>query len=432
MTILPFRRPREHSTRTRLGAVSRRDFIKATAALSAYGALRSLWPSWMPRFAFASNGVPGDVIVCVFLRGGADALNMIVPHGDDNYYRARPLLAYKAPDGRGDKKGLELDDFFSLNPDMKSLHELFKNGHMTAIHACGPPEVSRSHFEAMDLMERGTDGASGADSGWLGRHLMATSTELDSPLRAIGWGDKMQKSLHGFVSANAMQTIADFHLNSDPALANDMSAALSAMYQNSAAPLDVAAQATLEALETVKRIDIDNYRPANGARYDDSDFGRALKQTAALIKAEAGLEVACIDHGNFDTHVAQGQLLPGLVIRLADQLRAFHDDMREYMSRVTVIVMSEFGRRVQENGGGGTDHGHGGAVYLMSDHVAQQPVIARWPGLNDDFLENGDLQITTDYRDVLWELLLSRTSNHDPSSVFPGHTFTPIGAISGD
>ncbi len=407
---------------------SRRDFIKATAALSAYGTMRSLWPSWLPRLAFASEGAVGDVIVCVFLRGGADALNMIVPHGDENYYNARPLLALNAPDARSSRT-LELDNFFGLNPDMRPMHELFLNGHMTAVHACGPPNVSRSHFEAMDLMERGTDGERGADSGWLGRHLMATAGDGDSPLRAIGWGDQLQKSLHGYVSATSLQSIADFHLNRDPALADDMSLALTALYQNTPAPLDAAAQATLDALEIVQQIDVDRYRPANGASYDDSDFGRGLKQTAALIKAGAGLEVACLDHGNFDTHVAQGQLLPGLVTRLADNLRAFHDDMLEHLDRVTLVVMSEFGRRVQENGGGGTDHGHGGALYIMSSHVTSQPVIAQWPGLNDDFLENGDLQITTDYRNVLGEVLMKRTPNTDLGIVFPDHNFEAVGVL---
>ncbi len=409
---------------------SRRDFIRATATLGAYGALRSLWPSWMPRLAFAQNGVPGDVIVCIFLRGGADALNMVVPHGDDNYYRARPLLALDPPDSSNPNRTLELDDFFGLNQDMQALHEIFIAGHMVAVHACGPPNVSRSHFEAMDLMERGTDGETGADSGWLGRHLMVTSSEADSPLRAVGWGENLQKSLHGYVSATAMESIRDFHLSDDNDLAEDMSAALSALYQDSAAPLNTAASATLDALETVSQIDIDNYRPAHGARYDEeSDFGRALKQTAALIKADAGLEVACIDHGNFDTHVVQSQLLPGLVTRLADNLRAFHDDMLDYMGQVTVVIMSEFGRRVQENGGGGTDHGHGGVLYVMSEQISAPPVTAQWPGLNDNFLENGDLRITTDYRNVLGEVLLNRTNNTDLSRVFPTHEFSPVGII---
>jgi uncharacterized protein (DUF1501 family) len=354
---------------------------------------------------------------------------MVVPFGDDNYYRARPLLAMQPPDSRASSRSLELDGFFGLNQDMSALHEIFRAGHMTAIHACGPPNVSRSHFEAMDLMERGTDGESGADSGWLGRHLMTTASTDDSPLRAIGWDESLQKSLRGYVSAMALQSIADFHLHDDQELADDMSVALSAMYQNESVAYNHTAQATLEALETVRKIDIDRYRPANGAEYDETDLGMALKQTAALIKAEAGLEVACIDHGNFDTHVAQSQFLPGLVKPFADNLRAFHDDLLSYIDRVTVVVMSEFGRRVQENGGGGTDHGHGGVLYLMSTHVAAQPVIANWPGLNDDFLENGDLQITTDYRDVLGEVLLHRARRTNLDIVFPGHSYAPVGAI---
>ena len=411
--------------------ISRRDMIKAAAALGAMGTLRQLWPTWLPRLAFASNGVQGDVLVVVFLRGGADALNMVVPFGDDNYYRARPLLAFGQPDSSDSAKALELDDFFGLNPDMNPMHELFTTGHMTAIHAVGPPNVSRSHFEAMDLMERGTDGESGADSGWIGRHLTATSSPQDSPLRAIGWGDSLQTSLHGYISANALRSLADYHLSGNQQLASDMMSTLDLMYQGSG-NLDTSANATLDALRIVESIDVDNYRPAHHATYEENELGRGLKQTAALIKAQAGLEVACVDHGNFDTHVAQGRtegLLSGLVSSLANNLRAFHDDMLDYMDRVTVVVMSEFGRRVQENGGGGTDHGHGGAMYIMSPHVIQTPVIAQWPGLNDDFLANGDLEITTDYRDILGEILLKRTGLSDLSAVFPGHTYNPLGII---
>ncbi len=415
---------------------TRRQWLQAATALSAVGASRVLWPAWLPRLAFASEGVKGDTLVCIFLRGGADALNMIVPFGDDNYYKARPLLAIGQPDSSDGVKALALDDFFGLNPDMRPIHELLMNGHMTVIHAAGTPNVSRSHFEAMDLMERGTNGAeAGIGSGWLGRHLMSTSAEGDSPLRAIGWSDKLPTSLRGYVSANALRSIADFHLHGDTRQTDQMAATLSAMYQDGGAPLSLSADATFQALELVKQIDVDKYRPANSARYDDSDLGRGLKQTAALIKAGAGLEVACVDHGNYDTHVAQGRsdgLLSGLLTSLSQNLRAFHDDMVDYMGKVTVVVMSEFGRRVQENGGGGTDHGHGGAMYIMSPHVTQTPVIAQWPGLNSDFLENGDLQITTDYRDVLSELLTNRTARTDLNIVFPGHSPKSVGAILKD
>ena len=415
--------------------ISRRNLLRAGATLSAYAALQSLWKPWLPRLAFAQNDVQGDVVVCIFLRGGADALNMIVPYGDNNYYKARPLLAFDPPDRNGGEPALELDNFFGLNPDMRALHDLFNHGSLAAVHAVGPPRVSRSHFEAMASMESGLDGSGGAGSGWLGRHLMATASTQDSPLRAIGWGDKLQPSLMGYVSATALNAIADFHLHGDRSQVENMQSTLAGLYEQSDVALSESADATLQVLETVSRIDVDKYRPANGASYDDSDLGRGLKQTAALIKAQVGLEAACIDHGNFDTHVAQGRregLLSGLVSTLANNMRAFHDDMLGYMDSVTVVVMSEFGRRVQENGGGGTDHGHGGAMYVMGNHVAQTPVIAEWPTLNSDFLDNGDLEITVDYRDVLGEILMKRVPNTDLSFVFPEHNYTPVGILQDD
>jgi uncharacterized protein (DUF1501 family) len=421
-----------------IGLISRRDLLKFTAATSAVAAMKLLWEPWMPRLAFAKRSIEKDVIVCIFLRGGADSLNMIVPHGDEDYYKARPTLAIARPDSRSASRGLMLDDFFSLNPDMRSLHELFTGGHLTSIHATGAPSVSRSHFEAMDLLERGTDGKSGASSGWLGRHLMATSTPADSPLRAIGWDEKLPTSLRGYVSANAFRSITDFHLNGDESQTEQMMTTLASMYQNSSSPLDTAAAATLDTLATVQQIDVDKYRPSNGAIYGETDFGRALKQTAALIKADVGLEVACVDLGNFDTHITQGVTIhegvgvfPGLAVEFADNLRAFHDDLLNYMGEVTVLVMSEFGRRVQENGAGGTDHGHGGLMWVMSEHILPGvPVHGFWPGLNPNFLADGDLEITTDYRNVLGEILLNRTSNSDISTVFPEFLgFSPLNII---
>lgn len=417
-----------------LHSLTRRSFVKASATVAAAATLRSLWPSWMPRLAFASEGVSGDVLVCVFLRGGADGLNMIVPYGDDDYYHARRTLAIPRPDSRQGGRVLRLDDFFGLNPDMEPLHELFTAQHLKAFHACGAPHVSRSHFEAMDLLERGTDGKSGASSGWLGRHLAVTSSGTDSPLRAIGWDEKLPTSLRGYVSANAFRSIADYHLHGSETEVDQMMAALATMYQQQGGtPLEVAAKATLETLNTVRQIDVDAYSPAYGARYENTDFGRALKQTAALVKADVGLEVACIDLGNFDTHITQGitvhegaGIFPGLVVELADNLRAFHDDLLDYADRVTLIVMSEFGRRVQENGAGGTDHGHGGVLWVMNGQVTGGPVHAQWPGLNANFLADGDLEITTDYRDVLGEILLRRAGGTDLSQVFPGHVFTPV------
>ena len=286
----------------------------------------------------------------------------------------------------------------------------------------------------MDLLERGTDGESGANTGWLGRHLQATSTPEDSPLRAIGWEENLQTTLRGYSNANAFRSITDFHLHGDETQTDAMMGVLSEMYVDSQTPLDVAAKNTLDALDIVGKIDVDAYIPVNDAAYSETDFGQALKQTAALIKADAGLEAACIDFGNFDTHITQGVtihegvgIFPGLVSEFSNNLRAFHDDMLTYMDRVTVVVMSEFGRRVQENGAGGTDHGHGGAMYVISDNLVSPAVVGEWPGLNSNFLADGDLEITTDYRNVLGDILVARTPNTDLSVVFPGYAYRSVG-----
>lgn len=407
-------------------ATSRRNFLKSIGILGSGLVLRELVPTWMPRVAFAEDGVSGDVIVNVFLRGGADALNMIAPFGDEDYYTARPTLALARPDSRSGNALLELDDFFGLNPDMIALHELLTAGRMTAIHAVGAPHVSRSHFEAMDLIERGTDGHEGANTGWLGRYLTQTISESDSALRAVGWGDSLQTSLTGYIPATALRSILDYHLASEEPQA--FQAAMNQLYQSDEA-LQHSAESTIATLELIEQINVDSYIPSNGASYYESNFGRALKQTAALIKADAGLEVACIDMGGFDTHIAQGSTVnagigefPLLVRELADNIRAFHDDLLNYSDRVTLVVMSEFGRRVQENGAAGTDHGHGGVMMVMSPDLQATRVHGDWPGINTRFLDNGDLSITTDYRDVLSNVLLQRTALEQTNQIFPNHT----------
>ncbi len=408
---------------------TRRTFLKSIGILGGGLVLREIVPSWMPRLSFAEDGISGDVIVNIFLRGGADALNMVAPFGDEDYYIARPTLALARPDSRSGNAVLPLNDFFGLNPDMSALHDLITSGHMTAIHAVGAPHISRSHFEAMDLIERGTDGHDGANTGWLGRYLSQTISESDTALRAIGWGDSLQTSLMGYIPATALRSITDYHLANEDPQAFQM--AMSQLYQSDEV-LEQSAQSTINTLDLIEQIHVDDYEPANDAVYYETDFGRALKQTAALIKADAGLEVSCIDMGGYDTHIAQGSTIntgvgsfPLLVKELADNVRAFHDDLLEYRDRVTVIVMSEFGRRVQENGAGGTDHGHGGVMFVMSPDLQATNVHGDWPGINTRFLDNGDLAITTDYRDVLSSIMLQRTGITDVSAIFPDYQYRP-------
>lgn len=416
--------------------LSRRELLNRSFALSALAAAQVAWPAWMPRLAFApsTRGPRGDTLLCVFLRGGADGLNVIVPHGEDTYYQARPALAIARPDdSKADaaKKTLDLDGFFGLHPALAPLLPIFKGNQMLAVHATGSPDPTRSHFDAMDFMERGTPGSHALTTGWLGRHLASLDTGTNAPLRAIGWGSSLQQSLRGSISATAIKSIVDYHLAGNKAAADEMLASLNALYAADPATLKTVSDQTNAVLDLVTKINVASYKPANGVQYDDkSDFDMALMQTAALIKADVGLEVAAIDVGGWDTHQNEINDLAKELTGLGKGLANFHADMGDAMKKITVVVMSEFGRRVQENASGGTDHGHGNMMMVMGGNVAAKPVVANWPGLSNDKLTNGDLTITIDYRDVLSEILTNRLNNPGIDQVFPNFTPTPRGVVT--
>src|SRR3954468_24542860 len=183
--------------------LSRREVMRGSAAALAAASAQAALPSWMPRLAFApaQQGARGDVLISVFLRGAADMLNMVVPYAEDAYYAARPKLAIPRPDtSSGDPKVLDLDGFFGLHPALAPLLPIFKGGEMAAVHAAGSPDETRSHFEAMDFMERGTPGEFTLASGWIGRHLATLNTDNTSPIRAVGWGSSVQAALRGTIA----------------------------------------------------------------------------------------------------------------------------------------------------------------------------------------------------------------------------------------
>ncbi len=379
-------------------------------------------PTWLPRLSFAPvNTAPrGDTLVVVFLRGAADVLNMVVPHGEDAYYQLRPSLGIARPDDSSAKKedrAVDLDGFFGFHPTMRPLIEAWQSEQLAIIHACGAPDESRSHFKAMELMERGVDDERGPASGWIGRHLATLNTGNSSPLRAVGMGTRPQRSLSGSVPASALRSIADFHLGGDPRALQQMRAALNTVYQD-----DALGQDTLSIMDTLQKLDPANYQSPN---YPDTEFGMALKQTAMLIKAEVGLEVSAIDLGGWDTHFAQGSangLMPNLMKDLAEGLAAFHADMADHMNQLTTVTMSEFGRRASENGSLGTDHGHGSMMMVIGGNVNGGKVYGQWPGMADDQLIGpGDLAVTTDYRDVLSEILTKRLNNPAVNEIFPDY-----------
>lgn len=430
----------------------------AAAAGSARGGLSALASVTMGP---DTERAGGDMLVVLFLRGGADGLNIIVPHGDDDYYRLRPSLGLPRPNDRkapASARTVDLDGHFGLHPSLAPLLPLYRAGQFAAVHAVGSGDQTRSHFEAMATMERGIASSAGTASGWLARHLLSTAHEQESPLRAVALTETMPDSLRGAINATTLTSLSDFKLGTSatmptgnggevfhtgpkeplsPARSEALTATLRAMYHESSearahsaalntSPIAGAGRETLAALDAVKRLDPANYRSAPGAVYPRNDLGEGFRQAACLIKGNVGMEVACLDMGGWDTHVAQGRDTGWQPARLADlgrALAAFATDLGKHMDHVTTIVMTEFGRRAYENSGLGTDHGRASCMLLLGGGVAGGKVYAKWPGLAPHQLDGpGDLKVTTDYRDVLAEILTRRLKNPHLAAVFPEYT----------
>jgi uncharacterized protein (DUF1501 family) len=407
--------------------MTRRNAVQKLGMIGAVGLSKALFPEWMPRLAFRQQGAPGDVLVAIFLRGGMDGLSAIVPYAEGAaYYDPRPTIAVPEPNG-SDGSAIDLDGFFGMNPALHPLKEVYDAGSLAVIQAVGSPNPTRSHFDAMELIERGTPMDKSTPNGWIGRHLQSAAWQNDSPFRAVGMGTMLPTSLRGAVSAVALKSIGDFHLGGREDQLQQVAASLSSLYAVEA-PTDMLTSqaadvfATMSLLQSMNAVE---YTPDNGAAYPDSDFGMGLKQIAQLIKAGVGLEVGCVDLGGWDTHENQGSAetygwMYQQLKELGEGLTAFYADLGEWMANVSVVAMSEFGRNVKENASRGTDHGRASCMFVMGGGI-NGGVYADWPTLQLDALEDGDLAVTTDYRNVIAEILANRVLNPALDQVFPNH-----------
>jgi len=371
-----------------------------------------------PQTFITGNGDQRKTLVVVFLRGGADGLNLVAPLEDDGYYKARPRIAISKANA------LKLDGFFGLNPILKPLHALYEEGSLALIHAAGSEDDTRSHFEAQDLMEHG--GIVGG--GWLGRFLRARPGNVAGPLSAVVFGRAMPESLRGAPAATVMESFDDFLLGGR---SKTLSSALAKLYGAENNDLGHAGRDTLGALRRIEELRNANYTPANDAAYGRDEFSRGLLQLARLIKARVGLEAASVDLNGWDSHASQGLLMDPMMTRLGTGLSAFRRDLGDELRNVTVVVMTEFGRRLAENSAFGTDHGRGSVMFVLGGGIQGGRVLGRWPGLKDEVLEGpGDLPVTTNYRNVLAPLLRRHSTAANLSQVFPQFDLNPLPLFS--
>ena len=397
--------------------ISRRVFLKDGAfAMVSLG----FAPSFLARTAFAAAPPQRPrQLIAIFQRGAVDGLNMVVPFGDAEYYRARPSIAIARP-GRDDA-AIDLDGFFGLNPRLRPLKPFWDERRLAVVHACGSHDATRSHFDAQDFMESATPGIKSTGDGWLNRYLQARRDEAASSFRAVSLTQQLPRALQGVAPAVAMSQLSQFGVRNDR-----IGASFEEQYAAAAdRVLNGTGRDTFEAIRTLKTADPARYQPEHGADYPRSPFGQALQQIAQLSKAGVGLEVAFAELGGWDTHVNQGAAQGQLATRLDDfgrSIAALVTDLGDRMEQTVVLTMSEFGRAVSENGSRGTDHGHGNAMFVIGGHVRGGRVYGRWPGLTRDKRYDGrDLAVTTDFRDVFGEIVVRHLGLQRPDGVFPGH-----------
>ena len=424
--------------------LSRRQFVGTAAGISGAAAAAAIFPEWLPKIVMAESAATDrDVIVSIFQRGGADGLNLVVPFGDAAYYTGRPTIAIKRPDDTSvpvNQRAVDLNNgFFGLAPALASLVPAYTAGNLLVMHAAGQTFVSRSHFDAQRYMEVGKPADVNIVTGWLGRHLALTANsplKANAPLRGIGIASGLQKTLVGAPKTLPISNPASFTIGGSSTTAPARQAVLAADYTNAPAPLNASALDAINTIALLASVNFATYVANNAAVYPNTSFGRALKSVATLIRADVGIEAAQVDVGGWDTHAAQGGATGAqatLAADFANSLAAFHADIIATNARVSLVIISEFGRNAKENGSQGTDHGRATTMFAMGQGIRGGRVLAYgtngqaggWPGLAAGQLEsNQDLKVTLDYRDVLAEIVQNRLQNSQIAQVFPGWNAT--------
>ncbi len=418
--------------------LSRRNFMVGCSA-----AIAALAGGRLTNLAFGSpDDEPNqEILVNVFLRGGMDGLNLVTPiEGPDRGYYEDARAQIKVP--AADLATRRLSDLLGLHPGAAPFHELYQAGKLAVIHAAGLTTDTRSHFDAMNFIELGTPGIKATTTGWLTRHLeSADNLPAEILMPAMAANSLAPTSLRGSSEAVAMSSPGSFGIAGNWYHDEFQRMALRELYTGSSW-LHKYGSLALDAIDIIESANPGTYTPANGAAYPSGSFGDNLKTVAQMVKLQLGLRVATVDLGGWDTHENQGTgtggYFAGQIGQLAQGLHAFYTDLdgaggSNYTSRLTVVVQSEFGRRLKENGNRGTDHGHGNVMFVLGGNVNGGKVYGAWPGLHTDQLyDRADLAVTTDYRRVLSEILIRRLGNPKLGTIFPGYTgYTPLGILQG-
>ena len=419
--------------------MQRRQLLQAAAAAGL------AWTA-VGRTAFAATAsrsgqtLPGNKrLIVLFLRGAVDGLSVVAPYAEDAYYQSRSSIALARPGQDGGL--LDLDGHFGLNPNLAPLMPLWQSGRLAFVQASGSPDPTRSHFDAQDYMESGTPGRKGTPDGWLNR-LLGAEPPVVAPAgahagvtRGISVGATLPRIWAG---ANPVANIANGARATKPTLLDkpQVSQAFDALYAGDDAMSKAyreSQQSRAEVNEAMTPAAMDREQMAanNGAPLPNG-FPDDAARLAQLMRRDPNVQIAFLALGGWDTHVNQG----GAKGQLANRLQPLGQGLAELATRLgpvfddtTILVISEFGRTVRQNGTGGTDHGHGNVMWALGGNIAGGKVYGRWPGIDASSLNEGrDLAVTTDFRQVLAGVCAHNLGLPDRKlvDVFPGFNNAPL------
>ena len=443
-----------------MSSTTRRDFLKSSGMVVMAGAAGYLGFEQLVRAAETAQRLGAEstsadydrqkpTLVCIFLRGGADSLNALVPYADEKYYKYRPTIAIPF---KGEDRSLPVfkSNYWAVNPAMKPILPLLEDGRCVPIVNVGSPDGTRSHFSAQDNMERGCTGENKMINGWLNRFLEASRKPYDAPLRGLSAMSLLPRALRGqypvLAGFNSTEQMGMFEDLYSPKNLVNMTAREEAITEGGSSLLDrpgakrgkvyagltedmtrdIITESGANAIERIKALDKAAATP-NSTNYPGGQLGDQLRTIARVIKANVGLEVAQADYDGWDHHRGQGGSQgqhTNMLNHLSKCIAAFTTDMGSRMDKVMVLVMSEFGRTVQENGTNGTDHGYGGFMLAVGNMLNGGKFYGKHQNLDE--LSYGRFQmVTTDFRAVFAESL-SKLFHFDPfkADLFPGYKGT--------
>jgi uncharacterized protein (DUF1501 family) len=396
----------------------RRDLLRHSAAIGGLTFLGLGSATWAAQSAAKAQ----QRLIVVFLRGAVDGLNVVIPYTEQEYYAMRPSIAIPRPGQNGGV--LDLDGRFGLHPALVSLLPLWKEGSLAFVHASGSPDETRSHFDAQAFMESGTPGQRLTPDGWLNRTL-AVLPGAHQPTEAVNFGRTTPRILSGAMAVASIEP-RDY---TDPDKSAGQDTALGAVFDRLYVGNDVLSAAYHEGraahAQLMSDLGRDMVAAAAGAP-SAKGFPNDAEKLCALVRDDPTIKLAFFGLSGWDTHTNQGSTegqLANHLKPLADGLAALRTGFGSAYADTVVLVISEFGRTARENGSGGTDHGHGNAMWVMGGPIAGGKVYGTWPKLDEENLhEQRDLAVTTDFRTVVASVLRGhlRLSSEQLGKVFPG------------